>query len=264
MADSHRSRGLEPFGFWPNSTLRAYSSGDGVVDYERAVRDSEEVRKERGVIRISDIAYASDPAADPARQSLDIYMREGLTDAPVILYVHGGGWVRWDKQRALFKPAFLVPNGYLFASMNYRFHPEVGLSEMAQDVATAAAWLKQHAAKYGGDGSRLVLMGHSAGGHLVSVVGSDKTYIEKAGASLRDINGVVAIDTAMLNVPNAYGDCTTITVSGVRHEAGRLDAGFTLASRRGREGHPSVPAVHLRRPSGFSRASFSADCKAGG
>ena len=201
MAETQRLRGMEPFGFWPNSTLRSYSSGNGAVDHERAVRDSEEVRRELGVIRIPDVAYASNPGTDPARQSLDMYIREGLKDAPVILYVHGGGWVRGDKKRALFKPAFLVPRGYLFASMNYRFHPEASLSEMAQDVASAMVWLKQHAAKYGGDGSRIVLMGHSAGAHLVAVVGSNQAFVEEAGASLSDINGVVAVDTAMLNVP---------------------------------------------------------------
>ena len=201
MAESHRLRGMEPFGFWPNSTLRSYSSGDGLENHHRAVLDSEEVRKELGVIRIADISYASSTGTDPARQSLDIFIREGLTDAPVVLYVHGGGWVRGDKERALFKPGFLVPRGFLFASMNYRFHPEASLSEMAQDVASAAVWLKLHAAKYGGDGSRIVLMGHSAGAHLVAVVGSNQAFLEEAGASLSDISGVVAVDTAMLNVP---------------------------------------------------------------
>ena len=201
MAESHRARGMQPFGFWPNSTLRSYRSGNGAVDHQRAVRDSEEIRRERGIIRIADIEYASEPGADPARQSLDIHIEEGLTDGAVVLYVHGGGWVRGNKDRALFKPAFLVPRGYLFASMNYRFHPEASLPEMAQDVAAAVAWLQRHASKYGGDGSRIVLMGHSAGAHLVSVVASNEEYLDRAGASLSDLSGVVAIDTAMLNVP---------------------------------------------------------------
>lgn len=201
MAAGHRSRGMQPFGFWPNSTLRSFSSGDSAADYARASRDAEEVRKERGVIRISDIPYFGDQGGDPTRQSLDIYIREGLSEAPVVLYVHGGGWIRGDKARALFKPAALVPDGHLLASMNYRFHPQASLAEMAQDVATAAAWLRQHAAKYGGDPSRIVLMGHSAGGHLVSVVATNPAFMDAAGASLGDLAAVVAIDTAMLNVP---------------------------------------------------------------
>lgn len=201
MAASHRSRGMEPFGFWPNSTLRTYSSGDGAVDQARAARDAEEVRQERGVVRIADVPYFGDQGGDATRQSLDIYFREGLTDAPVVLYVHGGGWIRGDKSRALFKPAALVPEGYLFGSMNYRFHPEASLAEMAQDVANATAWLHQHAAKYGGDGSKIVLMGHSAGAHLVSVVATNPAFMDAAGSSLGDLSGVIAIDTAMLHVP---------------------------------------------------------------
>lgn len=200
MAERHRSRGLEPFGFWPNSTLRSYGTGDGLESL-RAVRDSKEVRAERGVIRIADVPYARSPGNDPLRQSMDIYIRKALIDAPVVLYVHGGGWIRGDKERALFKPAFLVPKGYLFASMNYRFHPEASLAEMAADVASAAAWLKQHASKYGGDGARITLIGHSAGGHLVALVGANQTFMEDAGGSLSDLAGVVVIDSAMLNVP---------------------------------------------------------------
>ena len=200
MAESHRARGMEPFGFWPNSTLRPYDTGDG-LESRRAVRDSKEVRTKRGVIRIADVPFARNPGTDPLRQSMDIYIREGLTDAPVVLYVHGGGWIRGDKTRALFKPAYLVPKGYLFASMNYRFHPEASLAEMAADVATAAVWLKQHASKYGGDGARITLMGHSAGGHLVALVGANQIFMEDAGGTLSDLAGVVVIDSAMLNVP---------------------------------------------------------------
>ncbi|MXY68828.1 MAG: alpha/beta hydrolase fold domain-containing protein [Acidobacteriia bacterium] len=200
MAERHRSRGLEPFGFWPNPTLRSYGAGDGLESL-RAVRDSKEVRAERGVIRIADVPYARNPETDPLRQSMDIYIREGLSDAPAVLYVHGGGWIRGDKERALFKPAFLVPKGYLFASMNYRFRPEASLAEMAADVASAAVWLKQHASKYGGDGARITLMGHSAGGHLVALVGANQIFMEDAGGSLSDLAGVVVIDSAMLNVP---------------------------------------------------------------
>ena len=201
MAASHRSRDMQPFGFWPNSTLRSYAAGDADGNLARALADSRELRRERGVIRIPDIPYAGKGGPAPARQSLDVYLREGLANAPVVLYVHGGGWIQGDKARALFKPASLVPEGYLFASMNYRFRPEASLAEMAQDVATAAVWLGDNAAGYGGNPSRVVLMGHSAGAHLASVVATNPAFMEEAGGSLADLAGVVAIDTAMLNVP---------------------------------------------------------------
>ncbi len=201
MAASQESRGMEPFGFWPNSTLRSYDSGDGEEDYERALRDSEELRKATGIIRIANVPYVDQFAGDPERQQLDIYLQEGLKDAPIVLYVHGGGWVQWSKNRSMFKPVGLVPRGYLFASMNYRFRPSASLDEMSQDVANAVAWLRSHGAKYGGDGSRITLMGHSAGAHLVTVVGSNSLFLERSGLSLSDLRGVVALDTAMLDVP---------------------------------------------------------------
>lgn len=201
MAESHRARGLAPFGFWPNATLRAYDTPNGAQNNRWAYRDAEELRKERGVIRIADLAYDAKPGVDRERLSLDIFLSENLQATPAILYVHGGGWVRGDKMRALFKPAALVPRGYLFASMNYRFRPRASLSEMAQDVATAAIWMKRNATKYGGDGSKIVLMGHSAGAHLVAAVGTNEKFMESAGGSLQDLSGVIAIDTAMYNVP---------------------------------------------------------------
>ena len=201
MAENHRAKGLAPFGYWPNSTLRSYDSGNPAADNRRAIRDSEEARQAKGIVRIADIAYDRIPNVDPKRLSLDLYLRDGLRDAPVALYVHGGGWVRGDKGRALFKPAALVPKGYLFASMNYRFRPEASLAEMARDVAAATVWLKRNAALYGGDGSQLFLLGHSAGAHLVSVIGTNGAFMAAAGASLADLRGVIAIDTAMYNVP---------------------------------------------------------------
>lgn len=201
MAEGHRARGLPPFGYWPNSTLRAYDTPDGARNNQWAYRDAEELRRERGVIRIADLAYDTLDGVDRKRLSLDIFLREGLKAAPVVLYVHGGGWVRGDKMRALFKPAVLVPQGFLFASMNYRFRPQASLAEMARDIATAAVWLKENAAKYGGDGSKIVIMGHSAGAHLAAAVGTNETFMASAGGSLHDLRGVIAIDTAMYNVP---------------------------------------------------------------
>lgn len=97
MAVNHRAKGLAPFGYWPNSTLRSYDSGNPAADNRRAIRDSEEARQAKGIVRIADIAYDRIPNVDPKRLSLDIYLRDGLRDAPVALYVHGGGWVRGDK-----------------------------------------------------------------------------------------------------------------------------------------------------------------------
>ena len=198
-AESHRARGMEPFGCRPQSTRRSYDSGP--ADQRRALRDSEELSKEQGVIRIPEIPYDESPGAEPSSQSVDVFTRQGLATAPAVLYVQGGLWVRGDKRRALFKAAALVPEGYLFASMTYRFRPRVTLSDMARDVAAAAAWPRTQAAKYGGDGLSVFLMGHSAGAHLVSGVGTYGRFLSDAGGALANLAGVAAIDTAMYNMP---------------------------------------------------------------
>ena len=178
-------------------------SGNATIaqDREELSALAAEARSEAGVVRITEVPYAAVEGVDPERLSLDVYVREGLADAPVILYVHGGGWRRGSKEQALFKPAVLAPAGYLFVSMNYRFRPEASLEEMALDVATATVWLRDHAAKYGGDPERIFLMGHSAGAHLVSLVGTNGTLLERAEGSLEDLRGVISLDTAMYNVP---------------------------------------------------------------
>ena len=83
-AEGHRARGMEPFGRWPRSTLRSYDPGP--ADQRRALRDSEELRKEQGVIRIPEIPYDESSGAEPSRQSLDVFRREGLANAPAELY----------------------------------------------------------------------------------------------------------------------------------------------------------------------------------
>ncbi len=165
--------------------------------YEEAAR----AVAEAGVERIADIRYAKLPGVDPARLSLDIYLRQGLKKAPMVLFVHGGGWMAGDKEAVLWKPAALVPAGYLVASSNYRFRPEASLTEMATDVAQAAAWLVAHASEYGGDPGRLFLMGHSAGAHMVALVGTNERFLEEAGLGLPKVRGVIPLDTALYNVP---------------------------------------------------------------
>ena len=215
-AERLKEMGFKPFPYWPSDAQRLDADGERRDDRQDAIvywpsdagsnaasllRRADELRRARGVARIADLPYDRKPGVAPERLSLDVYTQDDLKGAPVILFAHGGGWVRGGKRSALFKPARFVPAGYLFASMNYRFRPDATLVEMAQDVAAAAAWLKRNADKYGGDGGKIFLMGHSAGAHLVAAVGTNEVFLEKAGASLHDLAGVIPLDTIMYNVP---------------------------------------------------------------
>jgi acetyl esterase/lipase len=93
-------------------------------------------------------------------------------------------------------PAFAERHGFLLASTNYRMAPKVRADGSAADVAAAAAWMLANGARYGGDPKRLFLMGHSAGAHLVALVGVDARYLAKSGKQPSDLAGVIPVDGA--------------------------------------------------------------------
>ncbi|HJV60890.1 MAG TPA: alpha/beta hydrolase [Albitalea sp.] len=142
-----------------------------------------------------DLAYGPDPA-----QKLDVYRPAHAQGAPVILTVHGGGWVHGDKAMGRIvtnKVAHWVPQGKIVISINYRMAEADPLQE-ADDVARALAFAQAHAADWGGDPARFTLMGHSAGAHLVSLLSADPSIATRQGA--KPWRGTVALDSAAFDV----------------------------------------------------------------
>lgn len=138
-----------------------------------------------------------------ALQKLDFWRSKVSTPAPLVVFVHGGGWKRGDKRNATgtAKVMHMLEQGYAFASVNYRLVPDANVEQQAADVATALAWLRGNAARLGIDPGRIVLMGHSAGAHLVALVGTDPGYLRAAGLSPSHIRGIIALDGACYDVP---------------------------------------------------------------
>lgn len=136
-------------------------------------------------------------------QGLDLWVPEGAKKAPLVLFVHGGGWKRGSKNNAMGRamPAHMLEQGYAFASIDYRLVPRNTVEEQAADVAAALAHLLKRADSLGIDRSRVVLTGHSAGAHLVALVGTDERYLKKVGLSFADIDGVMPNDGAAYDVP---------------------------------------------------------------
>lgn len=144
------------------------------------------------------ISYGRDPL-----QALDVWRAKGTSGpAPLIVFVHGGGWKRGDKDNATgrFKAVHYPEQGYAFASINYRLVPAATVEQQAADVASAVRALIDRAGSLGIDRRRIVLMGHSAGAHLVALVGTDPRYLRGAGLSFADIAGVIPIDGAAYDV----------------------------------------------------------------
>jgi acetyl esterase/lipase len=134
----------------------------------------------RGVRRVRDVPYAG----HGRRSRLDVYLpasrskpqREGdpheeRSIRPVLVYFHGGGYSSGGKSReARLLLARMARRGLVCVSANYRLRPEVGFEGHLSDARAVLAWVRAHAAEYGGDPSRVALAGSSAGAHLASIV----------------------------------------------------------------------------------------------
>ena len=114
----------------------------------------------------SDIEYAN---VDGESLRLDVSIPEGTGPFPVAILIHGGGWGGGDKAREHVPPTEpLTDAGFTWVSVNYRLAPQHRWPACSDDVRTAIRWVKQHAAEFKGDPSRIALIGYSAGGHLAA------------------------------------------------------------------------------------------------
>lgn len=128
---------------------------------------------------LQEIAYGPDPA-----QRFDIYLPRQVKGAPTIFYVHGGGWRRGDKSmRGLIeaKQKRWTAAGAIVISANYRMLPDIDPIEQARDIAGAVAKAQDTVASLGGDPDGFVLMGHSAGAHLIGLLAASPAMARQAG-----------------------------------------------------------------------------------
>lgn len=145
----------------------------------------------------ADLAYGSDPL-----QRMDVYLPGKKIDhAPVLVMVHGGGWRRGDKKLGAAlqnKLTYYTGKGFVLVSLNYRLVPQVTPVDQAHDIAQALTFIQDKASQWGADKTKVVLMGHSAGAHLVTLVTADArhTFANKALPWL----GTIALDGAGVDV----------------------------------------------------------------
>ncbi len=152
----------------------------------------------RDVASTLDLPYR--PGSRDPKHQLDLYVPRAGTSFPVVLFVHGGFWKGQDRR---YYQAFtgiygnvgvtLARRGFAVAIPSYRLSPTVGIRDQLSDVLAALRWVQDHIAEYGGDPTRIVLVGYSAGGHLVTLLGLDPSYLAQEGLDPSRIRGVASI-----------------------------------------------------------------------
>jgi acetyl esterase/lipase len=208
-----------------------------------------------------DLAYAG---TDNPRQTLDVYTLSGAKNRPIVVYIHGGGWRRGDKGGVGQKAGWLIEQGYILVSVNYRFVPDVSIREMTGDIARAIRWTREHAGEYGGAGEKIVVMGHSAGAHLAALVCTDESYLKAEGLSLAAVKGCVPIDVSVYDIPKrlAEGGSTppaTFTAVFGRTEEAQREASPTLHVAQGKHIPPFLILYVADRPETKSQSQAFAE-----
>lgn len=136
------------------------------------------------------------------RQVLDVYAPGDVKKLPVVFWIHGGGWQAGDKSSVQLKPQTFVDRGFVFVSTNYRLLPHVDMDTIIRDIAKSLHWVHDHIADYGGDPTRILVMGHSAGAQLAALISIDDRYLKAEGvSSLAFIRGCVPVDGDTYDVP---------------------------------------------------------------
>ncbi|MCR4268108.1 alpha/beta hydrolase [Nitratireductor sp. ZSWI3] len=110
---------------------------------------------------------------------MNLFSLGGRGRAPVVVYAHGGGWVKGSRKKVYSMPEWLTARGYVLVAIDYRKVPATTIDGQVDDLVAAISWVRLNISRYGGDPGRIVLMGHSAGAHLVAM------------AAARDVAGSV-------------------------------------------------------------------------
>lgn len=153
-----------------------------------------------------DIVYGDPNRPDFQLQSLDIFWKDNLKQRPVVIYVHGGAWALGDKSDVHRKPGFFSVHDMAFISMNYRLRWEANLVDQLDDITSVIRWVGRNARQYGLDPTRIILMGHEAGAHLVSLVATQPSYLKTSDIDFANIRAVVGIDSASYDIEALMGN----------------------------------------------------------
>jgi len=199
-----------------------------------------------------DVPYA----ALHERNKLDIYLPDtGESPYPVVVWIHGGAWLGGDKSSAAGRAALLLPHGFAVVGINYRLSQHAIFPAQIHDCKGAIRWLRANAATYDLDPNRVGVWGSSAGGHLVSLLGTSGGVAAAEG----NVGGNLGFFSRVQAVADYFGptdllhmqlDVTDPPGSSLNHDAptspesrliGFDDPGEGIGVLRANQGNPNPP-----------------------
>ena len=141
------------------------------------------------VVRRAGLRYG-----DEDRQRLDVYRpRREVEGAPVVVFLYGGRWQSGSRDEYRLVGQEFARRGWVAVIPDYRLYPGVRFPAWVRDAALAVRWARANASRYGGDSSRIVIVGHSAGAHSATLLAVDSRYLRDAGVPAQAVRGVVSI-----------------------------------------------------------------------
>jgi acetyl esterase/lipase len=140
-------------------------------------------------VRTADLAYGPDP-----RNKLDVYTpREASPGGPVVVFFYGGSWNTGSRSDYAFVGEALASQGIVAVVADYRLYPQVHYEGLLKDSAQAVGWTHAHIGQYGGDPSKLYVMGHSAGAYNAAMLALDPKWLGAAGMSPSMVKGWIGL-----------------------------------------------------------------------
>ncbi len=128
------------------------------------------------------------------RQKLDVYSPEGEPrNLPVVVFFYGGSFQSGRRQDYRFIGQALTKRGFVAVIPDYRVYPEGKFPDFIEDGAVAVSWTRNHIGDFGGDPSRLFLMGHSAGAYIGAMLALNPRYLAQVGLSSADLRGFIGL-----------------------------------------------------------------------
>jgi acetyl esterase/lipase len=135
------------------------------------------------------------------RLDLDVYAPAAAQDAPVVVFFYGGSWESGKRRWYGYVGKTLADNGIVTLIPDYRKYPDVQFPAFVEDAANAVRWARDHAPEFGGDASRLYVMGHSAGGQIAALLACDPRYLDGVGMRTSDLAGMIGLAGAYAFLP---------------------------------------------------------------